>query len=397
MALPAGDRPSLSVPSRDPVAGLRLAVFFTAGVSLRTWDSKGLIERETAVYRRLVARGAHVDLITYGDASDRDYESAFGGVRVHCNRWGFRARRYARWLPMLHARVLSRADVVKTNQTFGADLALRCARWFRTPFVARCGFMLSEFKAREFGEGSAEARSALELEREVFSAADRVVVTTPTMAADVAGRIPASADRISVVPNFVDSDLFRPMPERRGEFDVVFVGRLAHQKNLASLLRAARDLGARVLVVGDGELRRELQSKYGTPADRIVWTPRVEHRRLPEEVNRARVFVLPSFYEGHPKSLIEAMACGMPVVAADSPGIREIVAHGETGWLARPTADSLREALGRLLADPGLCDRLGDAARRNVATRFGFERIVELEADLLAGVRTARRPARLAG
>jgi glycosyltransferase involved in cell wall biosynthesis len=372
-------------------------VFFTAGVSLRTWDSKGLLDRETAVYRRLVERGAQVDLITYGDASDRDYEPSLAGVRVHCNRWGLRARRYAWWLPMLHARVLSRVHVVKTNQMFGADLALRCARWFRKPFIARCGFMLSEFKTREFGEGSAEARRALELEREVFSAADRIVVTTPTMAADVARRIPAVADRTTVVPNFVDAELFRPLPERRGEFDLVFVGRLAHQKNLASLLLAARDLAASVLVVGDGELRRELQAKFSDPRDRIVWIPRVEHRRLPEEVNRARIFVLPSLYEGHPKSLIEAMACGMPVLAADAPGVREIVAHGETGWLARPAVDALREALGRLLAAPDLCDRLGRAARRDASTKFGFERIVDLESETLASVRAAGRPARLAG
>jgi glycosyltransferase involved in cell wall biosynthesis len=80
------------------------------------------------------------------------------------------------------------------------------------------------------------------------------------------------------------------------------------------------------------------------------------------------------------------MACGLPVIGADSPGIRELIVHGETGWLCGLDAKSIREAILYLLARPDLRAELGRNARRYVVENLSLERIVEMELALLREV-----------
>ena len=127
---------------------MHLVLFFTRGVSLQTWASVGSLEREIALYLRLGEKGVHVTFITYGGSGDLQYASQHDGIEILCNRWNLPPRWYERLLPFLHARILRSADVIKTNQTNGADVALRAARIWRKPLIARCGYMWSEFAQR---------------------------------------------------------------------------------------------------------------------------------------------------------------------------------------------------------------------------------------------------------
>src|SRR3546814_18364330 len=91
-------------------------------------------------------------------------------------------------------------------------------------------------------------------------------------------------------------------------------------------------------------------------------------------INAGRIFVLPSSYEGHPKTLLEAMACGAAVIGTDVPGIREVIEDGRTGLLCAPTAAALRDAIERLLSDEPLRRRLGGHARPQLEMTARLER-----------------------
>jgi glycosyltransferase involved in cell wall biosynthesis len=363
-----------------------LILFFTRGVSLRTWAMLGSLEREIALYLYLIEHGFDVSFVTYGDASDLEYAEQLKGIRILCNESGMSLEDYERSLVSLHGKAIADCHVVKTNQAYGAELALEAAQFFRKPFVARCGYMWSQNAAREYGQDSAAAIEARRVEEKVFLAADRVIVTTPAMRQDVLARVEAARSTIAIVPNYVDTHTFRPDISERDPGTGLFVGRIAPEKNLAALLEAIRPLEANFILIGEGKLRPELQRKFGDLDGRVRWEGNVPNSKLPKYLNQSGFFALPSLYEGHPKALIEAMACETPVIGADSPGIRELISHGNTGLLCGTDPISIRGAIDLIVTSAELALRLGPNARRYVMENFSLEKIGAMELSLLQEV-----------
>lgn len=368
---------------------ISLVLFFTRGVSLRTWHMVGMLDREVAVYKRLLDEGFGVDFLTYGGSREREFADRLNGIGILCNDGDLPSQMYEESMLEIHRERLRSAHVMKTNQTYGADAALRAANEFSTAFVARCGYMWSHNAAREHGENSQQAVEARSTEERVFRAADCVVVTTEMMRSDVARRIPEAARKTVVIPNYVDTATFSPRPSPAQTNTIVFVGRIAPEKNLAALLEAIEPLPVRLVLIGEGKLRPELQAQYARLGDKVVWEGNIPNSVLPQYLTSAVAFVLPSFYEGHPKALAEAMACGVPVVGADSTGIREMIRHRETGLLSSTDPGSIRGALEELLADEPLRRRLGGNARAYIQEHYSLDRIIEREISVLEEV--ARR------
>ncbi|PYS38032.1 MAG: hypothetical protein DMG14_19190 [Acidobacteria bacterium] len=195
--------------------------------------------------------------------------------------------------------------------------------------------------------------------------------------------IPISKGNLHLLPNPVDLKRFCPADAvRRKELRqglnltgpvVLFVGRLVSVKGLDRLWKAWPEVrqkypDALLVVVGDGPERTALKKQCPTGA-------RLEGACDPVPYYQAaELFVLPSRSEGMSLALLEAMACGLPVVATDVSGSKELVTDGETGWIVENTDDPrpLVEGLFRgLLA--GVREELGPKARAQVETSYGLD------------------------
>jgi glycosyltransferase involved in cell wall biosynthesis len=161
------------------------------------------------------------------------------------------------------------------------------------------------------------------------------------------------------------------------------VGRLSREKNLIALVEAVAGLSVSLLLVGNGPQSQELAELSLQLNVPMNLAGNIPNHDLPALLNDADAFVLPSLYEGHPKALLEAMACGLPVIGSDVSGIRELIQHGENGLLCPPTAVGIREALEVLMADAALRSRLGKNARKFAVENFSLQKIVELEWTVL--------------
>src|SRR5262249_7275370 len=154
------------------------------------------------------------------------------------------------------------------------------------------------------------------LERIGLRLAAAVIVTTEDLRAHVATLAPV--DRIHLIPNGVDLRLFGPSERRAGQGRILYVGRFSEEKNLSTLIKAAGLLGSRLpnrlVMIGTGSLRETLEAESRAAGVPVEFPGVVDHRLIPEWMKAADVFVLPSFTEGHPKALIEAMASGVPAV-----------------------------------------------------------------------------------
>ncbi len=203
-----------------------------------------------------------------------------------------------------------------------------------------------------------------------------VVALSDEQAELVRQRYGVPAAKVRVIPNGVAEEFFkgrRETPQAAPESPVrmLFVGRLAAQKDLPLLVATARELGedATLDIVGDGELRRAIAELVDAlPAGRARMWGALSGDALLARYRDADVFVMTSVREGMPLALLEAMASGLPVVAGDVQGLREFV--GGVGILVpERTPEAFAAAIRRLADDPGLRDTLGAASRAAVRSR----------------------------
>ncbi len=366
------------------IKNIHLFLFFTRGISLKIWDEAGLLEREVALYKALHQQLGGIAFITYGDSRDLRYGDRLNGIRVICNRWKLPKLLYCWLLANFYPFYWKENIIVKSNQVQGADIALKVARRAGKKFIARCGYLYSDFMERRYGDNSFQTQQARSLERKVFTSADRVVVTTPLIRQMILDRYHVLPKRIEVIPNYVDTGLFSPAERSCGTVKRIgFVGRLDEQKNLSALFEAVKDIDTELIIVGNGHLRQTLKEKAHKNGLTVHFLGNVPHRQLPEILNKVDLFILPSHYEGHPKALLEAMACGLPVIGTDVPGIRELISHKETGYLCGTSPEEIREAIKEVMANRELRERMSHNAREFVVENFSFERILKLELELL--------------
>ncbi len=229
--------------------------------------------------------------------------------------------------------------------------------------------------------------------RQVLRSARAVVANSPGLKA-----MSEKADPVPVhmIPNGVDTAFFVPAAAPRPRSvppRLLFVGRFQAQKNLPWLLdrlaevRRAAALSFTLDLVGDGPLRPALAARVHELqlADAVQfhgWRDRAELRAF---YQAADLVINPSIYEGMPNVVLEAMACGRPVLASRVPGNDAAVVDRVTGWLF-PPGDSagFSDCLRTLLAQPGIASQLGAAARIRAEREYSWTRTAQSYLELFA-------------
>lgn len=278
------------------------------------------------------------------------------------------------------------ADIVHTH-TWYMNLAGALAREAHgIPAVATVHSLepLRPWKAEQLGRGYELSKW---MEREGLLACDRVIAVSDGMRRDIARCYPIPPSRISVVHNGIDPAVYRRREDggvlgRLGVRKpyVLFVGRLTRQKGVFDLLGASKGfLPGTQLVLATGrpdepKILEDLGRAVKGRRDVLWLNTMLGQRETIALYSGASVAVTPSVYEPFGIVVVEAMACGAPVVASAVGGIREIVRSGLSGLLV-PPADppALAEAVNRLLADRALSAKLASSARRRVEERFTWE------------------------
>jgi glycosyltransferase involved in cell wall biosynthesis len=177
------------------------------------------------------------------------------------------------------------------------------------------------------------------------------------------------------LPNFVDVEKFIPSYEGEGE-SIVYVGRLSHEKGIATLMDAVKDSRVTLKVIGDGPLKKELVSKVQEERiDNVVFLGYKTGRELHDEIRKSLFLVIPSeWYENNPRTVIEAFALGKPVIGARIGGIPELVKDWETGLtFTSGDARDLREKIEQLLDNPEKIPEMGRKARALVERELNPE------------------------
>jgi len=372
---------------------VKLAFFFTRDVSLELWVETGLFEREKQLYEEHL-RAGHVDKVywlTYGsDDAELAGELKSSGrldrridilpmPSFFSGKWGILL--YSILMPFIHRHSLRAADVFKTNQIDGSWSAV-IAKWlYRKPLIVRTGYTRSIFARKQ--ANAKLAKKFERIERFAYRNADVAAVATRSDKEYISSKYHIAREKTEVLHNYVNTKIFRPIQARKYSDRIVFVGRLTPQKNLFNLIEAVAECDLVLDIYGRGELRDELQTYAISRNARGNFRGVVGNDELPDILNRYRYFILPSLYEGMPKTLLEAMACGLVCIGTDVDGIRELIEDGVNGYLAKETnADALVEAIQRAVSLP--CDSIVSDAVKTVRDNFSIEIVTRKEKELIA-------------
>jgi glycosyltransferase involved in cell wall biosynthesis len=243
-------------------------------------------------------------------------------------------------------------------------------------------------------------RIGMHIERTCLRLADVVYSSGSCSAAWCAEHNSLGQERVEIIHAGVDTTLFRPLAVQKDPRPtIVFVGRVKPNKGIETLVEAAcllarehTELRLRIIGREDPGLAGELRAKAcaaGHPA-LLEFRGYVRREQLPGELSRGHIFAAPSLYEGGPGFVyLEAMACGLPVVACSGSGADDVIRHGHNGLLVAPRhVEALAAALARLLADDAERGAMGQRARTLVVqeadTAVQIPRLARLYESTLA-------------
>jgi len=326
------------------------------------------------------------------------------------------ANGHLRWLPVRatirRPAMLTQAMFARSAQTLERaeryDLIVSVDSAARDADVVIAHFCLGMFTARFGGlRGGASRlrrmyqrvaeRSLAARERGLYrsSRLRGVIAVSSGLKRELMEQYGIEDSKIQVIPNGVDRTVFQPAPNLEARlalrrelglpektFLAVFVGGDWDRKGLADVIRAIAKLpGTDLVVVGGGNA-----AAFGRLADSVGVGSRVHFAGIQAQPQRylaaGDVFACPSRYETFSMSGLEAAACGLPLIVVRTNGLEDFVEHGVNGFFVEPTAESVREALARIIADPVLHVSMSEAAVRTAA-RFDWGDIATATREVL--------------
>ncbi len=352
----------------------------------------------------LARNGVEVHVVTSGDAGGALEETPEPNLHLHRVLVTEPTDNFIHWVHRLNAAMESRVDaliaewnsaekkrkdrvpvVLHVHDWLGQFAGISLKHRYRLPLV-------STIHATEHGRNNGVhndlQRAIHGYEAELSHESWRVIVCSSFMRDEVRSALACPDDKMDVVFNGVDSTVYDfPFPEDervafRARFAapserlVYFIGRMVHEKGAQVLVDAWPKVLSSVpakLVVAGGGARAHLEEQAARLgiANHVYFTGRISDEDRDRLYRVADLAVYPSLYEPFGIVALEAMAAGVPVVASDAGGLREVVVHDVTGtstWAG--DADSLAWGVVRALTDPQRSRRLAEAARARVLTEF---------------------------
>lgn len=359
----------------------KLVLFFTLGMSLKKWSEGGMLSREIKLYNELAKHFNKIYFLTYGSEEENDYKNFLApNINILYNKIRINPFIYSFLAPFSYIDEIKKADLFKTNQMLGSWTAVIAKLLFRKKLIVRQGYQLSTFSKEK-----SLIRSFVSHVIEFFSykLADKIIVTSQCDNDFIVEKYNVNPEKIAVFSNYVDTEAFKPLKIEKEYRRITFVGRLDEQKNLFSLIDAVKGLNVKLVLIGKGPLENALKKMVEEKEiENVAFAGVVPNEMLPVELNKSEIFILPSLYEGNPKTLLEAMACGLPVIGTNVRGIKEIIKHKQNGYLCETSTEAIREAIMYLINEENLRENLAVNARNTIIENYSLEKLVDKELKL---------------
>lgn len=383
---------------------MNLALYFSKSVSLSLWLEKGLFDREKLIYEHHLKSGVlnYVVWITYGKKDTEIANALYKSKRLNPSirvinkpfifpdNW-FGDTLYSFFSPFLLYSTIKKVHIIKTNQLDCGWGPILSSAITRNQLLLRCGYVRSKLR-EAIGISKVRLKLMRTSEYILCKYANLITVSSEHDAAYISSNYRIETSKIFVIPNYIDTLQFKPLgktcPEKNNK--LLFVGRLNKQKNLRNLIKAAAYLNLELDIVGTGELLEELKSISKRIGAKVCFLKEVSNSNIPSMMNQYNYYILPSYVEGMPKSLLEAMSCGLVCIGTNVSGINEVINDNVNGFLAFDT-DSTSIVVAIKNAFQSDKNIIGENARKTILSKHSLDTVSLNESQIFELLSEKRR------
>jgi len=359
------------------------------------WHDAGLLDRELIIYKGLLSLGHRVTFVTYGDDSDYDFQDILGDISIipvydYIKKPKSKLLRLIKsfFVPFYIKKEINKTTILKTNQLWGSWVPVIIKILYKKPLLVRCGFehyhqLILNQKPNKNIKYFFWKITVWLLSIISYRIAEKIIITSKNEKEFVTSAFKIDPDKIHVNYNVIDTNVFKPLEQKKYDNRIVFIGRLTNVKNLFSLLDAISQTKYKLDIIGNGELKSSINKYINENNINASILGVIPNADLPKRLSKYKLLVLPSFYEGNPKVLLEAMACSVLVLGSNITAISEIIKHNKNGILTQIDSNSIKKNIINAMEDKVLQKDAGKKARQFVVNNCSKDFIINKENIIL--------------
>lgn len=365
---------------------MHIALFFTYEISAKDWLVSGLLTREIELYKQISNKtDIEFTFVTYGNHEDIEILSEFKKIKViPVGKYLKSKNKIIKFIqsliiPFKIKKELKNIDLMKTNQLMGSWIPLILKLLLKKPLIIRTGYDLLDFSVKE-KKSSLKILFTYLLTLISLLFSDKYFVSSENDLSNLNKKFRLIKNKtIELRPNWVNIPKeIKNIIDRQKE-RILMVGRLEDQKNYHSVIRNLSGSELVLDIVGEGKLKKSI-AKFGHENNvEIHFLGTLDHNVLLEKYREYKFYILYSKFEGHPKTLLEAMSQGCVPLVLKNQNVMEVVGHKVNGVILENEIESLNKWIMYLNEDNFEFQKLSKNARSFVVNTFSLEKSLNVE------------------
>jgi glycosyltransferase involved in cell wall biosynthesis len=361
-------------------------IILTTGMSLRKWQQLGIFSREIKYYHELSKISLPLTFISYSeDLIDEkslleDYENldVIAVKRIFSN-YKFKDL-FSSIFPIIFLNFNFTPVFVRTNQFNGSWAGLILKLRYKIPLITRCGYIYSEHFSNT-NKIIFKNYFVRLIEKLILKNSNHIIVTYSYARDLFVKNYNINKNKITIIGNSIDTNLFKHNNSEK-KFDIITIAKHTEQKNLINLCRAIISTNYSLLIIGKSNAtitNKLIELNNGN----IFFKENINNSDLPELLNSAKIFILPSLYEGNPKALLEAMSCGLPCIVSNIKEHKEFIIDEFNGLFCNLDDSSIKSSIKKLYNDSNLKEKLSINARKTILNRYSLNTNAKIEKNII--------------
>ena len=356
---------------------MKILLVFTYGYSLKTWESSGTLNRELSIYKELEKNYGHSFIfLTYGDESDFECDLEELDITVipvykYIKKSNIRLVNFIKsfYFVFAYRNKFKDVDLIKQNQLLGSWVSIGLKILNKIPLFTRTGYDMHKFSLQQ---NNKKLITFLYYNLTKLTIKHSNLYSLSNSADFNFYKRKYSIDKLALRQNWV-LPVEKIDFENRNKNKILCVGRLEKQKNLIYTLNELSEIGFEIDIVGEGSELEKLIEKSKKVNLKVNFLGKISNENLIKMYSNYRFFVSSSLYEGHPKTVIEAMASGCVVFLSNIPNHAELVDDGVNGFIYNLDKNMLRNKFNNVFDDIDSLKKISENAINSSDDKFNLQ------------------------